>query len=96
MTRYFLKLGDLLRAARTKAGLSQNDVAKKLKFEQQFVSSWERGISAPPFRRMNKLAELYHISLDQIQNALLDDAIERTRLQIEDEFLKLSKKRRSG
>jgi transcriptional regulator with XRE-family HTH domain len=94
MIRYFLRLGNLLRTARLEAELSQNDVAKKLNFEQQFVSSWERGISSPPFRRIEKLASLYKIRIEDIRDAFLADALERTRTQTEEEFRKLIKKRR--
>lgn len=94
MVRYFVRLGNLLRNARMSAELSQNDVAKKLKFEQQFVSSWERGISSPPFRRIEKLASLYKIPIEDIRDAFLADALERTRTQTEEEFRKLTRKRR--
>lgn len=94
MIRYFVRLGSLLRKARVDANLSQNDVAKKLKFEQQFVSSWERGISSPPFRRIEKLASLYKIPIDDIRDAFLADALDRTRSQTEEEFSKITRKRR--
>jgi transcriptional regulator with XRE-family HTH domain len=94
MVRYFTRLGNLLKDARIHAELSQNEVAKKLKFEQQFVSSWERGISSPPLRRIEKLASIYQISIESIRDAFLADSLERTRTQIEDDFGKLIRKKR--
>ena len=51
---------------RQEAGLTQLQLAEMLNYSDKAVSKWERGESIPDLRVLIKLAEIYHISLDDI------------------------------
>lgn len=44
--------GDLIRAARKRAGLSQRALAELLTTTQPVIARWERGTSSPSFERV--------------------------------------------
>jgi len=53
-------LGAALRSWREESGLSQREVADALGYSTpQFISNWERGISAPAFDVMPALGRLF-------------------------------------
>lgn len=85
---YFERFGAYLKEARAAAGLSQSEVAGSFQYDQQLISNWERGVSAPPVRLLRKLAKLYNVPVDDLYQMLLDDAVLRTRLRLESEFRK--------
>lgn len=51
---------------RQSAGLTQLKLAEMLNYSDKAVSKWERGESIPDLRVLIQLAQLYHISLDDI------------------------------
>ncbi|MGN1373118.1 MAG: helix-turn-helix domain-containing protein [Candidatus Coproplasma sp.] len=51
---------------RQEAGLTQLQLAEMLNYSDKAVSKWERGESIPDLRVLIKLAEIYHISLDDL------------------------------
>ncbi len=51
---------------RQEAGLTQLQLAEMLNYSDKAVSKWERGESIPDLRVLIRLAQLYHISLDDI------------------------------
>ena len=51
---------------REKAGLLQEDVAKKLHVDQSAVSHWERGIHKPHKKYLGKLAKLLSCSVEDL------------------------------
>jgi len=53
-----------LKKARKNAGLSQNDIAKKLNVSQGAVSQWEQGIRQPSHEVLVKLAEMFDCTID--------------------------------
>lgn len=55
-----------LAAARVNAGLTQEDVAKKLNVGKQTVVSWEKGETEPKISQGMALSTLYKIPLDNI------------------------------
>lgn len=55
-----------LAAARVNAGLTQEDVAKKLNVGKQTVVSWEKGETEPKISQGMALSALYKIPLDFI------------------------------
>lgn len=57
----FLKMGAFLREKREERGLSQTEVAEVLSVKPQFVSNWERGMSAPPLRLLRVVRKMYGI-----------------------------------
>jgi transcriptional regulator with XRE-family HTH domain len=65
-------VSELLRKARTKKGLSQSEVAKRLGYSSpQFISNWERGLSSPPIPKLKKLCKIYDLPLDHAYHAML-------------------------
>lgn len=61
-------IGERLANARTDSGYSQEDVAAILDCSYQAVSNWERGKNPPGIFTLNKLAKLYHVSVDYLLN----------------------------
>ncbi|MDE7380355.1 MAG: helix-turn-helix domain-containing protein [Clostridia bacterium] len=51
---------------RQQAGLTQLQLADMLNYSDKAVSKWERGESIPDLRVLIQLAEIYHITLDDI------------------------------
>jgi len=51
---------------RQSAGLTQLQLAEMLNYSDKAVSKWERGESIPDLRVLIQLAEIYHITLDDI------------------------------
>lgn len=63
----FTRIGDFFRDKRVDAGLTQADVANALGLSTgQFISNWERGISAPPMDYLPKLVKLYKVNKAQL------------------------------
>lgn len=61
-----MKLGESLFQARKKRGFSQEDTAEKLGVSRQTISKWETDETLPDIRQAKRLAELYHLSLDEL------------------------------
>ncbi len=61
-----MKLGETICRLRTKAGLSQNDLAQALEVSRQSVSKWETGASVPELDKLVKMAGLFGVSLDEL------------------------------
>lgn len=55
-----------LAAARVNAGLTQEDVAKKMHISKQTIVSWEKGISEPKINQARELSRIYNFPLDNI------------------------------
>ncbi|MFZ4404824.1 MAG: helix-turn-helix domain-containing protein [Pseudobdellovibrionaceae bacterium] len=80
-------LSEILKSKREAAGLSQGDVAGKLNYSTpQFVSNWERGLSAPPMYALKKLAHLYNIEDEELFQALLQHNIDRVTRDLKKKF----------
>lgn len=59
-------LGDRLRRARERKGLSQIDVYKRTKINNKTISRYESGGSEPDIDNLVKLAALYEVSIDYL------------------------------
>ena len=55
-----------LAAARVNAGLTQEEVAKKMGVTKNTVVAWEKGSSEPKISQARKLSEIYGIPLNYI------------------------------
>jgi DNA-binding XRE family transcriptional regulator len=53
-----MEFGDKLRSLRTKAGLTQLDIAEKLDVSAAAIGAWENGRAKPRLTKLGKLAEL--------------------------------------
>lgn len=55
-----------LAAARVNAGLTQEEVAKKLKKSKTTINAWEKGRSMIDFSNLAMLSEIYNIPVDNL------------------------------
>ena len=55
-----------LRELRTKNGLTQNEIAAKLKVSGQTILNWENGIYEPKINQLIELADLFNVSVDYL------------------------------
>ncbi len=51
---------------RTKAGMTQLQLAEKLNYSYKAVSKWERAEAIPDLRVLIQISQLYHITLDEL------------------------------
>lgn len=68
------KFGELLKSFRTKAGLKQQDVAKKAGLDRSILSRWESG-DTQPRNRQSVLAVAMALNLDPYQTDQLLEAV---------------------
>ena len=61
-----MALPDGLRNARILQGMTQHEVAKALHVSDRTISHWETGYCEPSVSQLIALADLYHISLDEL------------------------------
>ncbi len=61
-----MEFGENFKRLRKQSGLSQLQVAQKLKIHQSNVSDWENDISRPEYEKLIELAKLYDVSLYEI------------------------------
>lgn len=66
LTEYDFKkqLGKNLTFLRTRAGMTQSQVAEALNYSDKSVSKWERGDGMPDLYILSKLAKLYEVDVD--------------------------------
>lgn len=70
-----MKMNEKLMALRKRQGLSQEDLADKLRVARQTISKWEQGLAAPSTENVRSLMLLYQVSADY----LLNDEVEEER-----------------
>lgn len=61
-----MEIGAKLKEARTKEGLTQEEVAEAIQLSRQTISNWENEKSYPDIVSVIKLSDLYNISLDKL------------------------------
>lgn len=61
-----MDLGQKLKDARVKAGLSQEALAQQIGVSRQTISNWENSRSYPDIGSLIKLSQLYSLSLDEM------------------------------
>lgn len=62
------KMGNFLKKLRQEYGYTQKDIGDMLGISDNSVSKWERGINAPDIYYLNTLADLYHVTVQEILN----------------------------
>lgn len=60
------KLQITLAAARVNAGMTQDDVAKRLQVSKQTIINWEKGRTIPGIPEVEALARIYGIPQENI------------------------------
>ena len=61
-----MEIGKKLKAARSRTGLTQEQVAEHLFVSRQTISNWENEKSYPDIVSVVRLSDLYSISLDEL------------------------------
>ncbi len=61
-----MDLGQRLKEARTRAGLTQEELGKQLGVSRQTIYNWENSRSTPDIASVIKLGKLYNMSLDKL------------------------------
>lgn len=66
-----MRLGNFLKNRRKDLGLTQVDLGKKLGYSNgQFISNWERGLSGPPEKKINKLCRVLGVNKKWLEEIL--------------------------
>jgi transcriptional regulator with XRE-family HTH domain len=85
--KILIPLSEYLQTSRTKAGLTQKDISKKLGYTSpQFISNWERGISQPPLNVLHKLVKMYDLNRDELFDILLNQAVTDVSTDLREKF----------
>ena len=63
------EIGERIRKARIKHGLTQSALADKLNISQGAVGMWETGLNAPKTENLVKLSEILGIPIDELLKA---------------------------
>jgi len=96
LKRHYVALGGFLREARLKADLSQRNVSVDLGYSSaQFISNFERGIAAPPVKKLCRILDMYGVSNVSAVELLLQGKAAKLRADIAAEK-SLRKPRRGG
>ncbi len=72
------QVGRKIVTLRKENNMTQTELADKMGVSFQAVSNWERGNSMPDISKLPELAELFHISVDELlgeKSSLLNSAI---------------------
>lgn len=84
--------GEFLKSKRERAGLSQGEVAKSLKYRSpQFISNWERGVAKPPIKTLSKIASLYKIDREELIEGYLKNTKHTVETALANKFKKASR-----
>lgn len=75
-------LGDRLRAAREKKGLSQIEVFRRIKINNKTLSRYENGGTEPDIDTLKLLAELYDVSINYLTGFDEDERKEKTKEEL--------------
>jgi transcriptional regulator with XRE-family HTH domain len=85
-------VGNFLKAAREKAGLTQQEVAVRMRYSTpQFVSNWERGLALPPIDALPRIVRVLRISPKSLVDTLhryQDENLKVRKREVADVFRK--------
>ena len=59
-------IGENIVKFRKQQNMTQADLANKLSFTYQTISSWERGISTPDVDTLTNLCQIFNVSMDEL------------------------------
>ncbi|MCF0111721.1 MAG: helix-turn-helix domain-containing protein, partial [Erysipelotrichaceae bacterium] len=63
-----------LRYLRHKSGHSQEKLAEELHYKSfTTIQKWEDGTSTPPYKVIEKIAEMYHVTVDAIMHGNMEE-----------------------
>jgi len=82
---------DILYGLRTKAGMSQDELAEKLFVTRQAVSRWENGETVPNTETLKRLSELYNVSINTLLGSPRTLICQCCGMPLEDEMISRNK-----
>lgn len=59
-------LGMMISSLRKEKGMTQLELAEKMRVTDKAVSKWERDLSFPDINSIPKLAEIFEVSVDDL------------------------------
>lgn len=62
------KIGEKIAQLRKEKGMTQSDLAEKMCVTDKAVSKWERNISVPDIRTVQKLSQVFEVSVEEFIN----------------------------
>lgn len=62
------KFGNLIKELRKKKNITQKELGEILHITDKAISKWERGLSIPDVTMLNKLADVFEISVEELIN----------------------------
>lgn len=85
-----MAIGDKIKLARKKTGLSQEEFAKLCGVSQSAFAFWESGKRNPKYEQLNKIAKISNIPIDEfIKNEEFDRTTEFTDIQYQITYLEM-------
>lgn len=61
-----MNLGENIYRLRTQKNMSQGDLADALEVSRQSVSKWENNSAVPELDKLDKMSQLFHVTLDEL------------------------------
>ena len=68
-------LGNKLQSLRKQLNISQEQLAEQLNVTRQTISKWELEETTPDIKQAKKLSEIFQISLDELLDTNIRDAV---------------------
>jgi transcriptional regulator with XRE-family HTH domain len=87
-------LPELLVTGRQRAGLTQEEAARRLRVSTTSIARWERGVAEPSATNLRKIAELYGITLGAPDVTTALEALSARVAALEEELAQLREDRR--
>lgn len=83
-----MELGKKIKQLRFKAGLTQEQLAEKLRIGAQSVSKWENAVAMPDITMLPLLAEIFGVSIDDLFDLTTEQRLNRieNRMDAEEEL----------
>jgi transcriptional regulator with XRE-family HTH domain len=83
-----MELGKKIKQLRYKAGLTQEQLAEKLRIGAQSVSKWENAVAMPDITMLPLLAEIFGVSIDDLFDLTTEQRLNRieNRMDAEEEL----------
>ena len=85
-------IGARIKAARERAGLTQEDLAAELEMSPTHISVLERGVKAPKLETLVKIANALHVSTDTLLQDVVHYAADGIASELSSAVSRLSKK----
>lgn len=84
-------LGSFIKTHRLNNNFSQAELAHSLGYSSpQFISDWERGVSAPPMKKLPELASELNVKTEVLFELLVELATLQLTTSLKEEFKKIS------